>query len=201
MYSTQENISIYLRQKCPISTPSTPPSAPLSARAILPSVEHSDPEAWAPSAKWKLATGRSTQLHGAIAFDYVGYSKQGVPMRELCTRSTTALASMITRANEQVLAHTSISRIALRILWPGYEQLESTRTIEISAQGPITRAQLGAIVSQNFARFLERARSEQATPADWYFSPNGIRFKHLILLSLKNVFENTWQADVAIDFC
>ncbi|KAF5385125.1 hypothetical protein D9615_000893 [Tricholomella constricta] len=172
---------------------------PETSQFLSPSRRRLPQAAWAPSAKWKLMTGRTNQIHGAITFDYIGYAKQGVPMRELSTRSTHALASMITGANDQVLAHTGLTKITLRILWPGYESFEWTRVIEIDARGPVTRAQLGAVISQNFARFIERARSESATSSEWHLGANGIRFEHLVLLSLRNVFDNAWQADVAID--
>ncbi|KAF9463659.1 hypothetical protein BDZ94DRAFT_1163524 [Collybia nuda] len=154
---------------------------------------------YTPSSKWRNATGRLNQLHSAISFDYLGYSKQGVPMRELSTRGTHALASMIHGANDPVLAHTGLVRITLRILWPGYEQVDWARSIEIATQGPMTRAQLGAAVAMNFARFVEKTRTEPARSSEWHLGPSGIRFEHLILVSLSNVFEDVWQADVAVD--
>ncbi|KAF8060682.1 hypothetical protein FPV67DRAFT_1423342 [Lyophyllum atratum] len=156
---------------------------------------------WTPSCKWKLATGRTTQVHNAITFDYLGYSKQGVHMRELSSRSLHALGTMINGAYDQVLAHTGLPRISFRILWPGYEHVEWVRNLNIDTSGrPITRAQLGVVVSQHFSRFVERMYPERATCSEWYLGANGIRFEHLILLSFKNVFENVWQADVAVDF-
>ncbi|KAG5640733.1 hypothetical protein DXG03_007371 [Asterophora parasitica] len=56
-----------------------------------------------PNSKWRGATGHTNQVHSAIAFDYTRYAKQGVPMRELSTRSATALAQMIGGAGDAVL--------------------------------------------------------------------------------------------------
>ncbi|GLB44466.1 putative glycosyl hydrolase family 79 C-terminal beta domain [Lyophyllum shimeji] len=135
---------------------------------------------YTPASKWRAATGRTNQLHSAITFDYLGYSKQGVPMRELSTRSAAALGSMIAGAGDAVLAHTGLARITLRIIWPGYEHVEWARSIEINANGPITRAQLGATISQNFARFMEKTRSESATSSEWQLGSAGIRFEHML---------------------
>ncbi|KAF8073326.1 hypothetical protein FPV67DRAFT_1446310 [Lyophyllum atratum] len=156
---------------------------------------------YTPASKWRNATGRLNQVHGAIAFDFLGYAKQGVPMRELSTRSAHALASMIHGAGDVVLAHTGLARITLRIIWPGYEHVEWARSIEVNlaGQGPVTRAQLGAIISQNFARFIEKTRSEPARSSDWHLGPSGIRYEHMVLVALCNVFEDVWQADVAVD--
>ncbi|KAG5639930.1 hypothetical protein DXG03_002328, partial [Asterophora parasitica] len=110
---------------------------------------------YTPSSKWRGATGRTNQVHSAIAFDYIGYAKQGIPMRELSTRSANALAQMIGGAGDAVLAHTGVARITLRIIWPGYEHVDWARSIEINTNGPMTRAQLGATISQNFARYIE----------------------------------------------
>ncbi|RDB19892.1 hypothetical protein Hypma_013120 [Hypsizygus marmoreus] len=154
---------------------------------------------YTPSSKWRNATGRLNEIHSAITFDFIGYSRQGVPMRELSTRSANALSQMIQGAEDHVLAHTGLARITLRILWPGYEHIEWARSVELTVHGPITRSQLGAAISMNFARFIEKNRSETARSSEWHIGPNGIRFEHLVLISLCNVFEDVWQADVAVD--
>lgn len=47
---------------------------------------------------------------------------------------------------------------------------------------------------------LQKSRSEPAMSSEWHIgSGSGIRYEHLVLLSLCNVFEDVWQADVAID--
>jgi hypothetical protein len=43
--------------------------------------------------------------------------------------------------------------------WPGYEHVEWARSIEVATQGPMTRAQLGAAVAINFARFVDVSRT------------------------------------------
>ncbi|KAG6917559.1 hypothetical protein DXG01_002028 [Tephrocybe rancida] len=156
---------------------------------------------YTPASKWRAATGRLDQVHNAIMFDYAGYAKQGVPMRELSARSGTVLASMIQGGKDTVLAHTGLARITFRILWPGYEHVEWARSVELTVggYGPITRAQLGAAISQNFARFVEKTRTESSRSAEWNLNSSGIRFEHLVLVALVNVFEDVWQADVAVD--
>ncbi|KAG6899690.1 hypothetical protein C0993_007890 [Termitomyces sp. T159_Od127] len=109
---------------------------------------------YVPNSKGMPAPGRR---HAPITFDHPGYSKQGVQMREFVSRSSSALASTVQGAGDAVLAHTGISRITLRIMWPGYDHLNWENVIELGVPGygPITRAQLGAVVSQHFARFME----------------------------------------------
>ncbi|KAG6826641.1 hypothetical protein H0H93_016340, partial [Arthromyces matolae] len=109
-----------------------------------------------PNSKWDQAMGQNTRLHAAIQFDHIGYNGQGVQMRELAARSISALGSIIQGANDPVLAHTGRERVMFRIVWPGYEHVEWFDQIELNFQGrPINRAQLGAFISQNFARFVE----------------------------------------------
>jgi len=42
-------------------------------------------------------------------------------------------------------------------------------------------------------------RGQTPSSADNHIGPNGIKFEHLILVGLHNVFEESWQADVAVD--
>lgn len=99
-------------------------------------------------------------------------------MVELTTRSINAIGMMIQGANDQVFAGTGLVRITLRILvglfcffivinpiqyvvvqWPGYEHVDWARSIEVNAQGPMTRAQLAVAVAKNFSHFLEVSQS------------------------------------------
>ncbi|KAG6830418.1 hypothetical protein H0H87_008166 [Tephrocybe sp. NHM501043] len=152
-----------------------------------------------PTSKWDLSMGKSVRLHSAIQFDYNGYVNQGVQMRELVARSSTALASMIQGAGDLVLAHTGRERIMFRIIWPGYEHIERAYSLEIApGERPITRAQLGVVISQHFARFVEKMRSEPSQ-SQWNLNISGIRFEHLVLVGLVNVWDGVWQAEVAVD--
>ncbi|KAG6908355.1 hypothetical protein DXG01_005173 [Tephrocybe rancida] len=165
-----------------------------SSRRRLPLVP------FTPSSKWDLAMGQHTRLHGAIQFNHIGYNSQGVQMRELSARSTGGLGNIIAGANDLVLAHTGRERIMLRIIWPGYEHVEWTYNLDLNVGGrPITRAQLGVVVAQNFARFVEKTRSEPSCSREWNLSSSGTRFEHLVLIALVNVWEGVWQADIAID--
>ena len=40
---------------------------------------------------------------------------------------------------------------------------------------------------------------EAGKPSEWNLATSGIRFQHLFLVSLCNVFEDVWQADIAVD--
>lgn len=88
------------------------PSSPF----ISPNRRRLPQQPYTPSSKWKTATGRTMQLYQPIVFDYIGHSKQGVPMRELLSRNTHALAQMIQGANDQIFSKSGLARINFHIL-------------------------------------------------------------------------------------
>jgi len=63
----------------------------------------------------------------------------------------------------------------------------------------VSRARLGQLVAQNFSRFIEVNGSASCKTPEWSLNSGKIRFDQLILLSLVNVFEDAWQADVLIE--
>ncbi|KAJ2931050.1 hypothetical protein H1R20_g6038, partial [Candolleomyces eurysporus] len=154
---------------------------------------------YTPVSKWKAATGAADPRLPVITFDYVGQQKQGIPMRELSARNIVALGQMLQGANDPVFAETGLKRITLRILWPGYTHVDWARSINLVASGPITRTQLATQLAANFSRFMEIARTQKPTSADYSIGPSSIQFEHLVLIGLHNVLEDVWQADVAID--
>ncbi|KAL0577455.1 hypothetical protein V5O48_004524 [Marasmius crinis-equi] len=159
--------------------------------------------AYAPSSKWKNQTGRVVPLGSLINFDLIGVPHPGTPLRELCARGPYALQQMMQGANDAVFAHAPSRprKITFHIRWPGYEHVEWVRSIEVvTPSGHITRSELASVVAQNFARYVEKTQFEATTNIDWRLGPAGIRFDHVVLLSLRNVFEDAWQADVAVDF-
>ncbi|KAG5728887.1 hypothetical protein E4T56_gene5619 [Termitomyces sp. T112] len=171
-----------------------------SSKFLSPTRRRLPQPSYTPASKWDLAMGQNARRHAAIQFDYVGYNGQGVQMRELSARSDAAIASMIQGAGDPVLAHAGRERVTFRIIWPGYEHVESCDQIIINPGGrPITRAQLGKFVAQIFARFVEKTRTETSRSSQWNLTSSGIRFEHLVLVALVNVWEGVWQADVAVD--
>ncbi|KAL0567478.1 hypothetical protein V5O48_014513 [Marasmius crinis-equi] len=155
---------------------------------------------YAPTGKWKQETGRVQPLNNPIDFDYIGIPKQGMPLRELCARGPHAINQMMQGANDQIM-FPSGSKITFHIRWPGYEHIEYFRTIEtVTSQGKITRGQLAGIIAQNFSRYFEKVQYEATRDVRWRIGPSGIKFEHIILLSLVNVFDNAWQAEVAVNF-
>jgi len=120
-------------------------------------------------------------------------------MRELKV-SSPFIHTNLQGADDPVVLQRGLAKIKLRIIWPGYEHIEWVRTIEVySSQGPITRLQLGAVIASNFARYIEKTQYEATKSGKWRVGPAGIEFENLILLSLYNVFDDSWQASVAID--
>ncbi|KAL0570689.1 hypothetical protein V5O48_011264 [Marasmius crinis-equi] len=137
----------------------------------------------------------------AIAFDYVGYPKSGMPLRELHARGPHALQQMMQGANDPVLANTRSRKIALNISWPGYEHMPWSRTTDvITANGPITRAHLASIIAHHFAEYIETVQRQGTRNPDWRLGPGGFCLDHIILLSIHHACEDAWQAEVAIDF-
>jgi hypothetical protein len=149
-----------------------------------------------------------------------GTAADPVPMRDLSARSVPGIFGMINGGEDKVLQASGLTRITFRILvrtslnismlsgayllfflqWPGYESVEWARSIEVNtADGPITRARLGQMVAQNFSRFIEANRGARSSNASYHIGQNGIRFDHLFLVSIQNVSEDSWQAEVAVN--
>ncbi|EAU82744.2 hypothetical protein CC1G_10649 [Coprinopsis cinerea okayama7 len=190
----------------PVSSAQYSSYSSLSGALIDPSHKFESPfrrwlpqSSYTPASKWRSTTGTDGHQIPAISFDFIGHSKQGVPMRELNMRSLSALAQMMDRANESVFASSGLQRITLRIMWPGYTHVEWARAIDLVSHGPMTRAQLAQVLAQNFARFMDVARTERPDVSEYAIGPGGIQFEHLVLVGIHNVFEDVWQADVAID--
>ncbi|EEB94190.1 hypothetical protein MPER_07037 [Moniliophthora perniciosa FA553] len=109
---------------------------------------------------------------------------------------------MMQGANDLVLAHTQLPTINLHIRWPGYEHVEWIRSIDVvTANGPISRAQLAHAVAQSFIRYVERTQYEATPFKDWKLGPGGIVFEHIVIHSLHNVSGNAWQAELSVSFC
>jgi hypothetical protein len=47
---------------------------------------------------------------------------------------------------------------------------------------------------------MEANRSVPCTSSEWSLCSGKIRFENLILVSLVNTFEDSWQADVFVEF-
>lgn len=54
-------------------------------------------------------------VYPAISFDFKGYKRQGVPMRELSAHSIHGIGQIIEDPEYTVLAHTGLQRITFRI--------------------------------------------------------------------------------------
>ncbi|KAJ7433133.1 hypothetical protein B0H11DRAFT_1834207 [Mycena galericulata] len=151
---------------------------------------------YTPKQGWKAVTGRTQELNAPVWYDYPGQANQGVSMRELRAKGPMA---PIQGANDAVFAHTGLKRIVFRIIWPGYAHVDWCRGIVVD--GNITRAAMGFQVASNFARYFEKGQYETPTSREWMITPSCVRFEHLFLLSFRNIFEDVWQAEVALDLC
>ncbi|KAF5361855.1 hypothetical protein D9756_002050 [Leucocoprinus leucothites] len=134
-----------------------------------------------------------------ILFDYISAQGQGVPIHDFIVLSTNALAQDISGAHDQVLAGLGVRVMTLRIMWQGYERLNWSRSIPVSPA--LSRAQLGATIAMQVWNFIEDVRSTcfEARP-EWSLSLDAkITFDNIILLGLYSIYDNIWQADLAVD--
>ncbi|KAJ3995504.1 hypothetical protein F5050DRAFT_1808625 [Lentinula boryana] len=145
----------------------------------------------------------SSHPQAPIAFDCQGYPGAGMPMREIYARGEIALAQMMERGAERItiFAQSGVRRISLVVSWPGYEHLECALPIDVVlSSGYITRVQLAAAVTNTFVQFIERTQNEGSTSPEWRLHARGIQFTQLSLLSLIHLSEDTWRAEIAVDF-
>ncbi|KAF9054826.1 hypothetical protein BJ165DRAFT_1590627 [Panaeolus papilionaceus] len=129
--------------------------------------------------------------HHVIYFDdATRTSRQGFSMAALATLPL----------SEHVLADAGVERILLRIIWPGLETIEWSRFVytRSSSGSMITRAELAVQVSRSYQEFVEANQFDDTTRLDFKLGSGGIQFEHLILVSLRNTFEDTWQAEIAV---
>ncbi|KAJ3800919.1 hypothetical protein GGU11DRAFT_845331 [Lentinula aff. detonsa] len=168
---------------------------------IIPNRRRVPQSIYQPTGKWRNQIGRLAPIHAPISIDHKGYSRQGMKMIELYARGAFALSQMMEGADDRVLAYTGLQRITLHIRWPGYENYEWIRSVELNTpSGPVSRAELAAIISQNFYRYFEKMQYSSTAAREWQISAMGISFDKLVLVSISNVFEDAWQAEVAVDF-
>ncbi|EAU85226.1 hypothetical protein CC1G_06242 [Coprinopsis cinerea okayama7 len=147
-----------------------------------------------------MPSGTSRALPPAVPIDYVGRFNQGIPMVELSIkdRSPTELAKMMVRGFDQVFPPDT-SPITFRIQWPGYDHLEYVRRLHIVTTGPVNynRAEVAQAIASVFAEFCDTHKNTRGT--DPNYQVGDIQFQKLVLVGIRNVYENVWQADVAID--
>ncbi|KII94531.1 hypothetical protein PLICRDRAFT_97522 [Plicaturopsis crispa FD-325 SS-3] len=178
------------------------PFTSINASLLTPTRQRVPQPQYAPASKWKATICRAPEQR-PVTFDIAGYpAGYGVPLRELCTRGPVGMASMIAGASEPVLAHYGLKKIKLRILWPGYPHVDFERTIDIyTPSGPITRVQLASAIAMNYARWVDKTQYEAINPqyAQWRVGGGALGVDRLILISLWNVFDDSWQAEIALD--
>ncbi|KAF9521269.1 hypothetical protein CPB83DRAFT_734904, partial [Crepidotus variabilis] len=134
-----------------------------------------------------------------ITFTYEGQIMSGVRMFELSMFSAEVSAS-VSGPKDEVLQQCKGKKIIFHILWPGYEEhLESP--IDVDSAGSLTRLQLGKIIAERYSRFMATHIYAPCSNPEWKFGPlpANIKFKQLYLISLKNIYANAWQAEVAVD--
>lgn len=131
------------------------------------------PGGYAHNSKWTTTVG-SPGKYRSIDFNIVGSHGRGVPVSELLSRGYYGMSASMNGAYDQVLAHTGLPRITFRLVvrvypyqaigyplthsllqWPGYENLNWTRSIPIYTEnGPITRAGLAVEIAKIISCFV-----------------------------------------------
>lgn len=57
----------------------------------------------------------------------------------------------------------------------------------------------GILTKSSSVHHIQLARTAKPTSQDFVINVNAIQFEHLVLVGLRHVFEDVWQADVALD--
>ncbi|KAF9259211.1 hypothetical protein L218DRAFT_1059804 [Marasmius fiardii PR-910] len=193
---------------CYVSSSQLSPYSSLGAGTIAynekgtrnPTFRHKLPQSLhAPSGRLGKISSRAP-LSAPICFDFITQPRQGIPLKELSVIGTAGLQQMMEGANDPVPTGGE-KKIIFHICWPGYEHVEWQRSVEVvTPRGHMTRSQLAGVIARSFAIYIEKTQYEATRDINWRLGPDGIRYEHLILLSLNNIYENAWQAEVAIEF-
>ncbi|KAF8555566.1 hypothetical protein OG21DRAFT_1410728 [Imleria badia] len=158
-----------------------------------------------------LSSPRRSGSHVPIIFELIGAPSRGlgIPMRELVVRSGGALERMIVDASEPVgylmSGPLGIRQVSLRILWPGYDHVYSSHSLELfSSGGPVTRGQLAVQIAFAFSDYVVKMTAHTPAPSasSWRLgsrSTGGIAFERLVLIALWNACDDHWMAEVFID--
>lgn len=178
-----------------LSMPQSTPQRPqylVSYRSILPQ------ESYTPTCKWQQSTG--TQNLGSVSFDFHNYYGQGIPLSRLMNLGPSTVAAM-SGAYDQPLASIRTRYIILRILWPGYASNIPQKIAVYAPDGsPITRAHLGQQVARAIAAFVQAHRKLPSSRPKFRISDDNLQLGNLVLISLRHVIEDSWQAEIAIDW-
>lgn len=92
------------------------PNSQSSSQFISPFRRRLPQQLYTPISKWRNATGRTNIVHPAISFDFRGYKKQGIPMRDLSIADPHVVDRILEDPGATVLAHTGLQRITFRII-------------------------------------------------------------------------------------
>ncbi|KAI0764115.1 hypothetical protein BC629DRAFT_923830 [Irpex lacteus] len=113
-------------------------------------------------------------------------------------RLTNAIASRFSGlhdARQELVLNTGGTKIALRILWPGYGPWGKWPSVysHTGDRRPITRAQLASLIARKVQEFYEAQSAVPSTEQspDWWVSR--IPFERLLLLELRHVSPGSWQ--------
>ncbi|KAG6373902.1 hypothetical protein JVT61DRAFT_6055 [Boletus reticuloceps] len=182
-----------------------PPLEPPFPTSLPPSFKR------APQTPKYLPSSPRSGSHVPIIFELIGAPSRGlgIPMRELVVRSGGALERMIVDASESVgylmSGPRGIRTVSLRIMWPGYEHLDWSHTLELfPSDGPVTRGELAVQIAFAFSEYVSQmaARTPSAGAANWRLgsrSTGGIAFDRMVLIALWNSCDDNWMAEVYVD--
>ncbi|KAK0207121.1 hypothetical protein DFS33DRAFT_1486630 [Desarmillaria ectypa] len=132
-----------------------------------------------------------------IIFEMRGIQYKGVSVQNLIGRGPAEVPRMLVGGND-VYFQGGQDRIYIRIRWPGYEHINSFSEIKFNPRTGITRAVLAEEVGSKINHFYSVAQYAASSNALWRVGAQSIRLEQMILLSLWNTHENSWQAEIAI---
>ncbi|XP_006461583.1 hypothetical protein AGABI2DRAFT_143427 [Agaricus bisporus var. bisporus H97] len=149
-----------------------------------------------PQYKGGASCGHAT-LSPPILFDHFGALGQGVRVQHFIILSTNALLKEIGGAEDQILTGLKANHILLKMNWQGYECLNWVRSVPVSQS--ICRAQLGARIVMVFWEYLQDVQDSRLPNPGWMKEFGMVNFDQVVLIGLYNIYDNVWQADLALD--
>lgn len=122
------------------------------------------------------------------------FSLWGVPMLDCIDPLSQLLLDPEKRID--CLSGDGESHILLKILWPGYEEIEHVKSLEIrtSDNQIMKRTELVRAVAREFRQFCERCTSGEyvSTKPEWRLGEGGLSFNEVSLSSIWNPEGNVW---------
>ncbi|KJA13428.1 hypothetical protein HYPSUDRAFT_59900 [Hypholoma sublateritium FD-334 SS-4] len=119
----------------------------------------------------------------------------GMPLRIAGGNFSSVASSMKGGSDLIFQKRPDITRVNLRIMWPGYSD-DIPRTIMVDTS--TTRAKLANEVAKQILIYMERAAKSTRGHGKYTIGNSGINTEQVSLLSIQNTHDTNWQATLYI---